>query len=116
MIDAAARGRGSRLSCALFEAAVAGLTAGAADDAYKTKTHSANRRDEAALSMLSERARMTDCVYASVGIAPNMEFYLVEKPVNYFFGTKRCADPPSDGCVPEIARAVREMGARAESG
>ena len=111
-IDAAAarvRGRG-RLSPALFAAAVAGLTAVAADDAAKTKPYAANWNDEAALSMLNERARAGDLVYASRDLAPNMEFYLDEKPPNYFFGTKRCGAPPSDGCVPEIARAAREMG------
>jgi len=107
---AAARGRGRRLSRALFAAAVAGLAAGAADDAYKTKPYSANWNDEAAMSLLNELARADDLVYASGGIAANMEFYLVEKPGNYFFGTKRCGGPPNDGCVPEIARAAREMG------
>ena len=110
-IDAAAAGgRGRRLSRAMFAAAVAGLTIVAADDVYKTKPYSTNWNYEAALTMLNELARAGDLVYASGGIAANMEFYLVEKPGNYFFGTKRCADPLSGGCVPEIARAAREMG------
>ena len=107
---AAAHGRGRRLSYALFAAAVAGLAIVAADDAYKTKPYSTNWNNEAAMSLLNKLARADDLVYASGGIAPNMEFYLVEKPGNYFFGTKRCADPLSGGCVPEIARAAREMG------
>ena len=107
---AAARVRGRRLSPALFAAAVAGLAAVAADDAAKTKPYAANWNDEAALSLLAERARAGDLVYASRDMTPNMEFYLDEKPPNYFFGTKRCGAPPSDGCVPEIARAAREMG------
>ena len=103
-------GFGFGINRAIDAAAGARLVAGAADDAYKTKPHSTNWNNKAALSLLNERARAGDLVYASVGIAPNMEFYLEDKPGNYFFGTKRCGDPLSGGCVPETARAAREMG------
>lgn len=110
VIGAAALGRAGRLSPALFAAAAIGRTAVAADDARKSKPYAENWNDEAVLPLLKEHARARDLVYASADIAPNMRFYLDEKPSNFFFWTKRCGAALNDGCVPEIALSAKAMG------
>ena len=102
--------RRRRAAVAAAGVIAAAIALAGADDLRRRNPYQTLNNWAAVMSVIKSDSRPGDLVYASDGIAPNMEFYLDEKPGNYFFGTKRCADPLNAGCVPEIARAAREMG------
>ncbi len=96
---------------ALIAIIAAGAALAGADEIRSANPYRTIYNIESILSVLEERARPADLVYATDYAAPKAEFYLADgKPPNYRYGTRRCDDPLNEGCFAEIAEAAREMG------
>ena len=55
-----------------------------------------------ALAALAELEHAGDAVYISRWEAPTVEFYIREKPANYFYGDVVCWGPDWSACAPEM--------------
>ena len=103
-VDMGALARRAWAAPALAAAAAAAIAVAGAVGIYQYRhyLYYSEPSVKQALAALAELERAGDAVYISRWEAPTVEFYIREKPANYFYGDAVCWGPDWAECAPEM--------------